>query len=227
MTFKKTIRLSGVLVLILICGFAWKASQESLSHIPDYQPDSESDLYLPKAEYLKFISLGHNGLVSDFILARALTYYGSHYKERQTFKFRHLKSLFVTAVEMDPMNREALLMAGNLLAPVDIQSAIDVLKLGMFYHPMDWKFPEMIGFFYYFRLNRTRLAARYYELAAKLPGHPPYVPSISSKLYEEAGRYREAIRVLYNFYSTTNDKRLKQVFKDSIDEIQKKIDSHN
>jgi hypothetical protein len=49
------------------------------------------------------------------------------------------------------------------------------------------------------------------------------VPSLSGKFYQESGRYEEALRVLYNFYSTTRDKRLKESFKASIEAIRQKI----
>lgn len=124
---------------------------------------------------------------------------------------------------MDPHNTDAILLAGNILSNVDVHGAIQLLKLGMKHHPRYWKFPEMVGYFYFFRLNDSFQAGYYYELAARLPDHPPYVPSLSGKFYQESGRYEEAIRVLYNFYSTTTDKRLKASFKESIEEIQKKI----
>lgn len=57
-------------------------------------PTQEHDIYLPEPAYLKFISLGHDPLMADLVLARAMTYYGSHYYQRNTFPFRHLQKLF-------------------------------------------------------------------------------------------------------------------------------------
>jgi tetratricopeptide (TPR) repeat protein len=210
------------LLTIVIFGFLLILSRGYLAQNQAKQT-KERDLYLPEAHYLSFIALGHNGLVSDLVLAKALTYYGSHYKERRTFSFKHLKKLFITAVKMDPLNKDAFLMAGNILSDIDVHDAIEVLKLGMTYHPQYWKFPEMIGYHYFYRLNDSYNAGKYYELAAQMPGHPPYVPSISGKLYQESGRYEEAIRVLHNFYSTTTDKRLKKSFKQSIQQLQEKL----
>lgn len=204
---------SGILLLI------------SRAYLADAQicPSIEGDLYLPEPTYLRFISLGHDGLVSDLVLAKALTYYGSHYQERQTFGYKHLEKLFITAIEMDPRNREAILMAANIISNTNIRSAIEILKRGMLYHPEDWKFPEMIGYFYFFQLNDPHTAARYYEMASRLPGHPPYIPSLSGKFYQESGRYEEAIRVLYNFYTQTQDPRLKVIFKDTIQGLMEKM----
>jgi tetratricopeptide (TPR) repeat protein len=220
-----------ILVLILFCGYLLITSRQHLNryhHTPITGLESsnfsqEGDLYLPEAPYLKFISLGNDGLVADLVLAKALTYFGSHYKQRHSFRFKHLKKLFMTAVQMDPHNKEVFLLAGNVLSDINVRDAIDILKLGMYYHPKYWKFPEMIGYHYFFRLNDSLNAGKYYELAAGMPDHPPYVPSLSGKFYQESGRYQEALRVLHNFYSTTNDEHLKASFEDSIHAIEEKI----
>ncbi len=214
-----------VLVLVVVCGFFLVRSGEFLSRgsMGAGGMEREGDLYLPEVSYLKFISLGHDGLMADLVLARALTYYGSHYFERRTFPFRHLKTLFFTAVQLDPMNKDAFLMANNIFSGINIEYSNEILRLGMEYHPGYWKFPEMIGFNYFYHLKDPGRAAPYYESAARLPGHPPYVPSLSSKFYEESGRYEDAVRVLYNFYSTTEDVRLKRSFEEYIKVVQEKI----
>lgn len=214
-----------VLILVVVCGFLVVRSGRHLSRLsaPADGMEKESDLYLPEVSYLKFISLGHDGLMADLVLAKALTYYGSHYFQRQTFPFTHLKPLFFTAVQLDPMNTDAFLMANNIFSSINIRHSIEILELGMKYHPEYWKFPEMIGFNYFYHLKDPRNAAPYYEQAARLPGHPPYVPSLSSKFYQESGRYEDAVRVLYNFYSTTGDRRLKKSFETYIKTLQEKI----
>lgn len=213
----------SILFLIILCGVVINLSQRFLSHTSGSLDEKESDLYLPEVSNLKFLSLGHDGLISDLVLAKALIYFGSHYHQRQTFTFKYLKKLFFTAIEMDPMNKDAFLMANNILSYKNIHHSLEVLKLGMTYHPRYWKFPEMIGFNYFYHLKDTHKAARYYEIASHLPDHPPYVPSLSGKLYQESGRYEDAVRVLNNFYSTTRDKRLKKSFKKSIEAIREKI----
>lgn len=221
----KTARLVILFLLILVCGFLLIISQQALMRANNKggEWETERDLYLPEPGYLQLVSMGHDGLIADLVLAKAMTYFGSHYHDRQNFGFKHLEKLFITAIEMDPWNKEAVLMAGNILSDIDVHAAINILKRGMHHHPQHWKFPEMIGYHYFFRLNDPIKAAQYYEMAAGMPGHPPYVPSLSGKFYKESGRYEEAIRVLYNFYSTTPDRRLKKSFKDSIETLQEQV----
>jgi len=221
-------------VFIVIVSLLLLYSQSYLSEFKKNDLSVEGDIYLPEVSYLKFISLGFDGLIADLILAKGLTYYGGHYFQRKTFKFKHLKKIFFTAVEMDPFNKEAFLMGNNVLKTVDpsSRSSIEILKRGMLYHPHYWKFPEMIGFNYYYSLDNPEMAGYYYEIAAKNEnkqmgrmgkGPAPYVASLSGKFYEESGKYREALRVLKKFYDTTTDKRLKKNFLDSYKGVLKRI----
>ncbi len=215
-----------ILIAIIAAGILFIHARQTLTTLNTAETshmEKEHELYLPDASYLKYISMGHDGLIADLVLAKTLTYYGSHYSQRETFKFKHLRKLFFTAVEMDPLNKEAFLLANNTLKDVNINDAMGILKRGMKHHPQYWKFPEMIGFNYFYNLNDYHNAAKYYELAAQMPDHPPYVPSLSGKFYQESGRYEDALRVLYNFYGTTEDKLMKNSFKESILAVEEKI----
>jgi len=210
------------LILIIVFGLGLVLSQNYLKiNSKDY--DIDRDVYIPNSEYLRFISLGNKTLISDIVLAKALTYYGSHYFKRKEFKFKNLKRLFRIAGELDNRNSEAFLMGNNLLTDVNVDDGIELLNLARLYDYRYWKYPEMIGFDYFYYKKDNIRAARYYEIASQLPNHPPYVPSLSSKFYEESGRYKQAIGVLYNFYLTTKDKRLKKSFKKSIEIIEQKL----
>ncbi|MCP4219984.1 MAG: hypothetical protein GY765_35460 [bacterium] len=212
----KVARAFALPLVVLVCGVLLVVSHRNLERATRSPMEKEKPLYMPEVSYLKFISLGHDMLIADVVLAKALTYYGSNYRNRGTFTFKYLKKLLVTALEMDPRNKDAFLMGGNLLADINVDDALDLLKLGMKYHPGYWKFPEMIGFNYFYRLKNDYKAAHYYEMASHLPGHPPYVPSLSGKFYRKSGRYEDALRVLNNFYITTKDKKLKESFKEYI-----------
>ncbi len=182
----------------------------------------ERIFYVPKGEFLKVISSNFTNLVADFMLARAIIYFGSHYYQKD-FEFRWLYQLFDVATTLDPYNKEAFMMGARLLIRKDVKLSNKLLMKAIRHHPDEWKFPEMIGFNYFFYLKEPLKAARWYERASRLPGHPPYVPSLASKFYTEAGRYREALKVLWNFYTTTKDKRLKKIFKKDIEDLIAKI----
>ncbi len=207
------------LILLSIIGISF--SVNTYSKIRREKPP-ESVLYVPKGKYVKILSLNFGEIAADYLLSRALTYFGSHYYQKK-FPYKWLYNLFDSATTVDPMNKEAFMMGARLLTVRNAKLSIELLKKGMKFHPDYWKFPEMIGFIYFFFLKDAEKAAHWYEKASVLPGHPPYVPSLASKFYTQVGKYREAIRVLYNFYSTTKDKKLRKIFKMDIENLQKKI----
>lgn len=182
----------------------------------------ERIFYVPRGEVLKVLSSNFENFIADLLLARAIIYFGSHYYQRN-FEYRWLYELFDVATTVDPYNKEAFMMGARLLIRKDVHLSNKFLLKAIKFHPKFWKFPEMLGFNYFFYLDDPLTAAKWYERASKLPGHPPYVPSLASKFYTEAGKYREALKVLLNFYLTTKDRRLKKIFKKDIEEMQKKI----
>ncbi len=186
------------------------------------KPNPDVYLYLPSGNYLRTLSMGNPSFVGDLLMARALTYFGSHYYQRG-YRYQWLYHLFDVLTDIDPYNRESYLIGARLLTLVDVTLSNKLLEKGLKNHPNYWKIPELIGFNYFYHLKEPEKAAKYYEIASNLPGHPPYIPSLAGKFYSEIGMFEEAIKVLRNFYETTQDKRLKEDFREQIDELEQKI----
>ncbi len=171
--------------------------------------------------WLEIAALGHRPLLADFLLARALTHYGAHYHDPGGPRAQHLYPWIAAAARLDPGNLDALMLGSNLLAEREVDRSIDLLRIGNAAAPDEWRFPELIGFRYYFHRRNPRMAARYYEIASRLPGRPPYVPSLAGKFYSEAGRRMDAIRVLAACRDQTADARLAASFQQMIDRLEK------
>lgn len=186
------------------------------------KPNPDVYLYLPSGNYLRTLSIGNPSFLGDLIMARALTYFGSHYYQRG-YKYEWLYHLFDVLTDIDPYNKESYLIGARLLTLVDVNLSNKLLEKGMKNHPDYWKIPELIGFNYFYHLKEPEKAAKYYEIASNLPSHPPYVPSLAGKFYSEIGMFDEAIKVLRNFYETTENKRLKEDFREQIEELEQKI----
>ncbi|MGQ9619192.1 MAG: thermonuclease family protein [Candidatus Aminicenantia bacterium] len=191
-------------------------SQKFLAHDPDVY------LYLPRGNYLRTLSMGNPSFMGDLLMARVLTYFGKHYYQRG-YKYEWLYHLFDVLTDIDPYNKESYLIGGRLLTNVDVNLSNKLLEKGMKNHPDYWKIPELIGFNYFYHLKKPEKAAKYYEIASQLPAHPPYIPSLAGKFYSEIGMFEEALKVLRNFYETTEDKRLKEDFGEEIEELEQKI----
>jgi hypothetical protein len=202
---------------LAVLALAW--TQPRLADLQRRQPALDAPALLPGADAVRVLALGQEALVADLLMARALSYYGAHYRHQADLDFTALLGLFRLALELDPDNIDACLLAANLVVETRPRDAIALLEDGRLRNPESWKLPEMIGFTYYFALHDAARAARYYELAAHLPGHPPYVPSLASKFYQESGSVEHALRVLTNFYATTRNPRLKRNFGQMIEKL--------
>jgi len=216
--FPRGRRLVSIAGLVLAAGIAVAIP---LFRSPALAPGEAAPLPpLPgDAAWLEIASLGHRPLLADFLLARALVHYGAHYHDPGGPPAPAIHPWIAAAARLDPQNLDALLLGSNLLAEPAPRLSIDLLRSGNAAAPQEWRFPELIGFRYYFNLKSPFMAARYYEFAARLPGRPPYVPSLAGKFYTEAGRQREAVRVLAACRDQATDPRLKASFQRMIDQI--------
>ena len=172
-------------------------------------PSFENPVFRPDAKTVRLFSLGFEGLAADLVWIKGAIYFGSNYRKRG-FRFPWMARLLDLATDLDPLYYDVYWYGSSLLP--DVRQSIRLLKKGMKYFPNNWKFPEMIGFNYHYYLRDYKSAGKYYEIAATKPGHPPFVPSLASRFYTEAGELGAAIRVLKGFYDTTKRKDLKREF---------------
>lgn len=193
--------------IVLICGAV--SFNLRLTTIKQSYPGFTNPVFLPSASTLRLASLDFEGLAADLVWIKGAIYFGSHYRQRG-FRFPWMERLLNLATDLDPLYYDVYWYGSSLLP--DVYQSIRLLKKGMKYFPNNWKFPEMIGFDYLYYLKDYKSAGKYYEIASTKPGHPPFVPSLASRFYTEAGELNAAIRVLTNFYNTTKRKDLKQEF---------------
>jgi micrococcal nuclease len=214
----KTVKFIFVFIFLFSIIFVYAISNINLYNIRKTVKTQEEYLLIPSGRYIKTLSLGEEELFGDYILSRALTYYGKHYFERG-YSYKNLYDFFKGVSDIDNFNKQAYMMGARLLSDREPHKGNRILRKGMGFLPDSWKLPELAGFIYYHNIRDKYLAAKYYEIASKKSSHPPFVPSLSSKFYAEGGDLENAIKVLYNFYSTTKDKRLKSSFKHDIENL--------
>ncbi|MFH0925021.1 MAG: hypothetical protein V1872_05225 [bacterium] len=177
----------------------------------------EDLLYLPRPEYIKMMCLDFEGFMADLYWIKGILYFGSHYQDH-TFQYKWLYNLFDLASTLDSYYYD-IYWSGSLVL-TDYQQANNLLEKGRVYFPDNWKLPEMIGFNYHHYGRDLAKAAQYYAIAGKLPGHPPYVPSLSARFYNETGNIEEAIKVLKNFRDTTEDEKQREEFTKKIHQLE-------
>ncbi len=113
--------------------------------------------------------------------------------------------------DLDPQFWFAYLAAGTILGlhagmP---ERSVAILAKGMRHNPTVWQLPFFAGYDYFFELHDARMAAKYFRIAAELPGSPAYLPKLAARMTVQAGDPDAALEFLERLYHQMADERLR------------------
>jgi tetratricopeptide (TPR) repeat protein len=185
-----------------------------------YSQDKEERLlYLPSGKYLKPLCLGYEAFVSDLLWLKAISYFGGHYLTDRSYKWLyHILDLVTT---LDPQFRYPYEFGGIILTieSGNYEKGTALLLKGITYYPDYWRLYFYLGFNYLYYHKDTQKAAYYMTEAARLPGHPEYLPKLAASLLTQAGKKETALSFLKQLYDTTDDVWLREQIQNKINEI--------
>lgn len=209
-----------------LCLSAWVVHVQ-LDELPPPPGTMEVYMYVPSGEFLKHFTFGFNQLVADYFWIKTISYFGDHLmSDRQYPWLYHILDLVTT---LDPQFRSPYYFGGVILSleANQFEQSTMLLSKAMRYHPEVWNFPFFIGFNYWFHANNAVKAAPYLEIAARLPGAPPYLKTFAARLYSETGQRDAALLFLQEMLKTTQDPRMRaQIIKQAEEILQgKKLQS--
>ena len=166
--------------------------------------------YLPKGEYLKLAVLGYRQLAADLIWLKAVQHLGEKHQTRAGYLSAYHAVDVLT--DVDPTFVAAYLATGSVLgvwAGLPRES-IALLTKGMRHHPDVWQLPFYVGYDYFYELGDPVMAARYFRMAAVLPGAPDYLPRLAARMTVEVGDPQAALEFLQRLYQQTEDEQVRQ-----------------
>jgi hypothetical protein len=170
-----------------------------------YRPYLHEKLYLPSGKFLEQLSLGYRELVADFVWLSAVQYYGDFRKGNHDLKY--FRGLIDITTALDPHFTFAYLF-GALVVSEDegaFAEGMDMLKRGMANNPGAWQLPFEIGFLNFVNGEDAQLAARYFELASRMPGAPEYAQRFAAFVYSKAGNSESSIRMWEEYKKHTDN----------------------
>lgn len=176
-------------------------------------------LFIPPASVLKVVALGYDQLASDFYWLRAIQYFGEGANAKENYRWLYPIMNLVT--DMDPQFAYAYKFAGVTI-PYDASSAEkanQLLEKGVESVPKVWQIPFYIGFNSFFYIRDYEKAAKYISRASKLPGAPPFLAGLASRLYAQARRPDMAIEFLVEMYNSVDDDLLRKELEKRIKEV--------
>ena len=184
-----------------------------------YRPYLHEKLYLPSGKFVREFSLGYREVVADAVWLSAVQYYGDFRKGNHDL--RYFSGLIDIVTTLDPHFTFAYLF-GALVVSEDagsFEEGTDILKRGMSRNPTSWQLPFEIGFLNFVNRRDNALAARYFELASRLPGAPEYAGRFAAFVYSKAGDSGSSIRMWEEYKEHADDPFLKELAERYIEKL--------
>ena len=211
------------LVAVVVCGLGAAAglarwfelrrppAAQQLARTPD-------ELYL-KPEQARRLSLGFNALAADWYWMRTLQYVGRKVTAHEgaiqiddlsALNLKILAPLLENATTLDPQFLAAYEYGAIVLPAVDVEAAVKLIRKGIAANPQAWRLYSYLGYIYW-QQNRFQEASEAYAAAARIPGAPPWLHSMSAQMATKGGS-RETARAIYqNMYRQTDDEQMKKL----------------
>jgi tetratricopeptide (TPR) repeat protein len=216
MMWSKTEKGLAISLFCLLAGAGIFWTEKRIERMRAAEELAASTLFVPPARVLKVVSLGFDNLFSDFYWLRAIQYYGEKANARENYRW--LYPLMDLVTDMDPGFAYAYKFSGVTI-PYDAASAQKanlILEKGLVNAPQLWQIPFYIGYNYLAFIGDYRKAGEYISRAANIPGAPPFLSGLASRLYAEAGRPELALDILGQIYNSVEDDLLRQTIEERI-----------
>jgi hypothetical protein len=182
-----------------------------------FQPKGNETAYAVPSPFLKIIALEFDGLASDFLFLRALTFIGSTLDRTETprvkeWEWRQLYYDLTAATDLDPYFLDPYYFAqanltwdGKLVLETNL-----LLDKGAQYRNWDWMLPFFEGFNYFYFLQRNDQASFYLMEASRRPGASPMVASLATRMAIKGKRSENAIVFLKEMLERENDETVRK-----------------
>lgn len=169
----------------------------STAHVQAYRDRAylHTNLYLPSGKFVEQTSLGYREVAADWIWFQAVQYFGGYAMGQHDLVY--FNGLIDIVTDLDPQFSFPYIFGAVVMSQDmrDLDRGVEILKKGMRQNPENWEYPFEIGFLYYVCVRDSDRAARYFELAARLPGGGDRARRFAAFVYAKAGHEETSIRM--------------------------------
>lgn len=176
-----------------------------------YRPYLHEAMYLPSGRFIEQVSLGYRQLSADIIWFAAIQYYGDYRQGNHSLSY--FNGLIDIVTTLDPHFVFAYIF-GALVVSEDVgrfDDGVEILKRGMANNPTSWRLPFEVGFLSFLNGVDYDLAARYFDLASRIPGAPEKTRRFAAYVYGRAGEERSAIQLWTRYRDEAEEQWLKEL----------------
>jgi len=170
--------------------------------------------YIIPSKFSRILSVGHQGLLSDFLFLKTATFIGGRSNEQQLMSdsdWTYVVRSLDVVTDLDPYFLDPYMLAEGLLA-WDAQmpgEANKLLSKGVKFRHWDWRLPFFIGFNNFYFLRDYDTASGFIMQASQLPGSPTYLATLGARLAYYGGKSKTALLFLKEMLAETDDALLK------------------
>jgi tetratricopeptide (TPR) repeat protein len=166
-------------------------------------------LYLPSAEYIKFVTLGFDNFFSDVLWFNTINYFGKQLKGSRDYRWLNQMCDLVT--ELDPKKKYAFEFCSTMLSweTKDFEASNKILDRGIENNPDYWRLWYLRGFNYWYFFDDRQKAIRDMTRASKCPESPPFVATLAASLIADSEDIKNSIRFLEDMIRNSSDENAK------------------
>jgi len=179
----------------------------------------QNQLFVLPSPILKVVALDYDGVVSDYLFFKGITYIGGFASRGGRFQLNESQwqgfyNILDVSTDLDPYFQDPYYFANAFLtwdAGVVRETNV-LLKKGSKYRTWDWSLPFFIGFNNFYFLQDYDKAAEFLMVASRRPGASTTLASLASKLAFKAKRTENSIAFLEEMIKKTDDESMKKTF---------------
>lgn len=166
--------------------------------------------YLPDGEYLRLAVGAYRRVVADLLWLQTIQAMGERTISREAGLWIARALNIVTT--LDPTFVRAYEVGGVALCTLVVlpEESNRLLEKGIRHNPESWMLPFLLGFNYYYEMGDDANAAKYFEMASRLPGAPEYLLGFTAHLFISGREPARAVDFLANVYEQATDENLKK-----------------
>ena len=194
----------AITLLLLTSAVATAPLREQLNATAPRAPENQDPLYLPNVHAIRAITLGFDNFTADVLWFNTLNYFGKQTREKQDLRW--LAHMCDLVTQLDSRARHVFEFCGTLLSWVakDPEASNSILQRGIETDPSYWRYHYLRGFNSYYFLDDAKTAGRELQTAAMLPGAPPLVGLIATRLLSSSDDAHVAIAFLQDLLKNTS-----------------------
>jgi tetratricopeptide (TPR) repeat protein len=181
-------------------------------------------LYLPSGDFLGQASLGYKNLAADLLWFKTIQYYGGYRRGENDIRlFTHLVEVIT---ELDPQFVFAYIFGGLIIAE-DLgrfEEGVAFIQKGIRNNPTDWWLVFELGFLHYVNKRDYESAARYFELASRLPGADEITKRFAAFVAARAGHVQTSIVMWDELSRSSQNPHIRELAREYIAKLERQLE---